>query len=314
MKPLTRLAAVLAALLLMAAPAHAAKLSWAPWSTPGAVTINVPVTGLDIVVPNTEDVILVWPDVPVTPKPGAGCVRIEGGRHLKSIGGECRIPPQGSPYNSKTRRCMSILAGAPNRLVHIEGFKCDGDVLDGIEMYSEGATFTIENSRFEGITARDETLFTDGHPDGLYFGASSPPKAVRIDRVTVVTDYQAFFFGHPAGSTYSVDMRNSNAVGTPIPGTHYAQLIWRADVANMLKLTNVYLAPQTLGNGSVEPLAKAVNPSDVSPLAIRAFYVDPFTVGWPAAANITGVVKAGNPDFCPSTCAGVNYVSPGYNF
>lgn len=307
-----RLFALLVA-LVCAAPASAAKLSWAPWTTPGAVTINVPATGLDVILPNTQDTILVMPNVPVTPKPGVGCIRVEGGRHLKIIGGECTIPPQGTPYNTKTRRCMSILAGAPGRLVHIEGFKCDGDVLDGIEMYSTDATFTIENSRFEGITARDESLFTDGHPDGLYFGATSPPRAVRIDRVTVVTDYQAFFFGHPSGSTYSVDMRNSNAVGTPIPGTHYAQLLWRADPANLLKLTSVYLQPQALGNGTTEPLIKAVNPSDVAPVAIRAYYIGA-NVAWPAAANITGQIAPGNPDYCPAACAGVGYVSPGYNF
>lgn len=308
-----KLLLTLAALLAGATPAQAAKLSWAPWSTPGAITINVPVTGLDIVLANTTDAVLVMPNVPVSPKPGAGCIRVEGGRHLKLIGGECTIPPQGSPYNAKTRRCMSITAGAPNRLVHIEGFKCDGDVLDGIEMYSAQATFTIENSRFEGITARDEVNFTDGHPDGLYFGASSAPKAVRIDRVTVVSDYQAFFYGHEPGSTYTIDMRNSNAVGTPIPGTHYAQLLWRADPANPLKLTAFSLQPQTL-NGVSEPLIKSVNPSDVDPNpAIRAFYSG-VNVAWPAAANITGQVAPGNPDYCPAACAGLNYVSPGYVF
>lgn len=308
-----RLLWLLVALLAGATPASAAKLSWAPWTLSTATTINVPTTGLDVVLPNTEDAVLVMPSVPVTPKPGAGCIRVQGGRHLKLIGGECTIPPQGTPYDSKTRRCMSITAGAPNRLVHIEGFKCDGDVLDGIEMYSTDATFTLENDRFEGITARDEVNFTDGHPDGVYFGAQSPPKAVRIDRVTVVSDYQAFFFGHPAGSTYSVDLRNSNAVGTPIPGTHYAQLLWRADPANLLKLTAFSLQPQTL-NGVPEPLIKSVNPSDVDPNpAIRAFYSGANVV-WPAAANITGQVAPGNPDYCPAACAGLGYVSPGYVF
>jgi len=313
------------------------RLSWMPPTAAGMTTVWVPPNGLDATRDVTKDYELVFPGranhlgvtspypaQPVTPKAGAGCVRVDGGRIVQIIGGECLIPPQPTPYNSRTRRCFAF--NDVRYLLFVEGVWCHGDVLDGIEMFAgggaTGATIEIQRSRFEGISARDEDLFTDGHPDGIYLSGAGPTpgaRQVRIDRVTVVSDYQAFLFGHPTsgvGANYPVTLWNSNARGTAIPGNHYAQLLWRADPANRLSLSNVYLEPQVLGSGAREPLIKTVAPGDVDPVVeVRAFSVDLLTVGWPAAANIAGVVKAGPPpdgDYCPVGCAGAGYVSPGY--
>lgn len=319
-----KLIALIIALLFFPATANAAKLSWAPWAdTVDTIYVNVPTTGLDMTGDATKNYVLVMPATPVTPKAGVGCIRLDQAKMVKIIGGECLIPQQPFAYNSKTRRCLAF--NNVTWWIHVEGFWCHGDVLDFAEYSGSNAAVTYENVRAEGISARDKDLFTDGHPDGVYvYGGITPgARSVRIDRVTVETDYQGMFFAHwatgaPAGQNYPITIRNSNLRGTPITGNHYAQLLWRADALNPMSLTAVYLEPQMLGNGTYEPLIKAVKPSDVdSVVANRAYYNVDGSVAWPAAANITGRVIGGLPpggDFVPVGVAGTSYVSPGYNF
>jgi hypothetical protein len=319
-----RLIALLIGLMLFPATASATKLGWAPWpDTVNTVYVNVPTTGLDMVGDVTKDYVLVMPSTPVSPKPGAGCIRLDNAHMVKIIGGECLIPPQPFVYNSKTRRCLGF--NNVTWWVHVEGFWCHGDVLDYAEYSGSNAAVTYENDRVEGVSARDEINFTDGHPDGVYvFGGAVPgARSVRIDRMTIETDYQAMFFAHwltgaAAGQNYPITIKNSNLRGTPIPGTHLAQLLWRADALNPMSLTAVYLQPQMLGNGTQEPLIKAVKPSDVDPVvANRAYYNIDGSVAWPTAAHITGRVIGGLPpggDFVPVGIAGTNYISPGYTY
>lgn len=313
------LAAILS--LGFAMPAQAAKLSWAPWpSDANTIVVNVPPTGLDMVGDPTKNYELVMPNVPVTPKLGAGCIRLTSAKMVKIIGGECNIPWQGFPYDSKTRRCLSF--NDVRWWLHVEGFWCHGDVLDFAEYSGVNAAVTYENVRAEGISARDEDLFSDGHPDGVYVydaTGGGGARSVRMDRMTISTDYQAVFVKHPSSlSAEPIYLRNTNLVGTPETGNHYQQLLWRESALNSLALLNVYLSPQLLGNGTQEPLIKAVKPGDTDAVvANRAFYNVDGSVSWPPAANITGKVVGGPPpggDFVPLGVAGIGYVSPGYVF
>jgi len=49
----------------------------------------------------------------------------------------------------------------------------------------------LENVRVEGVHARDESGFTDNHPDVLQTWAG--PAELRVDRLSGSTDYQGFF-------------------------------------------------------------------------------------------------------------------------
>ncbi len=306
---------------------HAAtvpRLAWAPWpTTTSTITVNVPKTGLEFFGDPSKDYVFVFPKTAVTPKPGVGCLSVNHVRMAKIIGGECKIPQQPLVYDHKIRRCLSF--NDIRSWNHVEGFWCHGDVLDFAEYSGSSATVTYENIRVEGINARDEVNFSDDHPDGVYVYPGIAPGAhqVRVDRATIQTDYQALFFAHwtggaAANQNYPVYIRNTNVRGTPIPGTHYAQLLWRADNRNALYLTNVYLQPQKLGNGTTEPLIAAVKPSNVDPVVgNRAIKNSDGSISWPATARIIGKILPGSPaggDFVPVGVAGYNYVSPGYNY
>jgi hypothetical protein len=238
--------------------------------------------------------------LPTTPLVGGGGVVIEGGRNVVLIGGEIQVPDQGAPW-AGSRPAEGFPGGLTfldarrglylknqTGIVHIEGVRILGsDLAEGIDLdQRKGATVQLQNIRVDAIHARDETNFSDIHPDLIQSWAG--PAELRVDRLTGTSDYQGIYLVPNEYGTQApprlVDLRRIN-----IHGTQTARhLLWmKGDFP--IAVTDTWISP-----GTGKDLYRSV---------------------WPNGSPVWSNVTLGQPlggDFVPATNAGTLYTSPGY--
>ena len=118
---------------------------------------------------------------------GTNGVQIQGGRDIVILGGEISIPA--SPGSESASRGLYLLDQVGT--VHVEGVHFTGAGLgEGIQLnQKKGATVQGGNLRFNAIVSGAGASW---HGDIIQsFGG---PRVLRIDKLTGVTDYQAFYF------------------------------------------------------------------------------------------------------------------------
>jgi hypothetical protein len=223
--------------------------------------------------------------------PGAleGGLTIKGGHNVVLIGGEIDIPMQpGNPPSIDSRRGLYLTDQTGT--VHVEGLLLGGaDLSEGIDLSEPlGATVQIENVRVEGVHARNESLFSDNHPDVLQTWAG--PAELRVDRLSGSTDYQGLFLA-------------PNEFGSQPP-------------PRQVVLSHVDLRPTTMANCSCLMLWKGGS----FPMQLDDVWVIPHPSTnlahtlWPSPIQWGGV-RDGTPpggQFVPVGVAGLSYISPGY--
>ena len=230
----------------------------------------------------THDYLIRMPARPLT-----GGLVIVGGHNVVLIGGEIDISMQaGSPPSIEARRGL-YLKGQTGT-AHVEGLLIDGpDLSEGINLdESLGAVVQIENVRVEDVHARDESGFTDNHPDVLQTWAG--PAELRVDRLTGSTDYQGMFLAPNQFGTQPpprevvlshVDLRAAACC--------YGYLLWQSG-SFPLYTNDVWVT---------------LHPSRTMSSSL-----------WPSPDNWSGVSEGTPPggEFVPTGVAGASYKSPGY--
>jgi hypothetical protein len=218
-----------------------------------------------------------------------GGLTIKGGHNVVLIGGEIDVPMQpGNPPSIDSRRGLYLTNQTGT--VHVEGLLIGGpDLSEGIDLSEPlGAVVQIENVRVDGVHARDESGFSDNHPDVLQTWAG--PAELRVDRLSGSTDYQGIFLA-------------PNEFGSQAP-------------PRQVLLSHVDLRPTTTANCSCLLLWKGGS----FPMQLDDVWVIPHPSTnlahtlWPSPAPWGGV-RDGQPpggEFVPPGVAGVSYISPGY--
>jgi hypothetical protein len=284
------------------------RLRWSPPALSSPTTITVGPSGGSFKLDTSKDYIVRIPQK----VSAVGGVTLNGGRNVVLIGGHITIPWAGSGASGSARRAL-YLKGQTG-VAHIEGLLIDnsgGDLSEGIQIAAPAATVQIQNVRITGAHARDQSGFTDNHPDLIqpWGGAAR----LRIDRFSGSTDYQAFMLKADSnGPLGPVHVSNVNVWPTEPNLSRY--LLWQGpdSVTYPLSYENVWLTP-----ASGRSLGKAAWPdissSNTTKRAILS--ADGTSLSWPTASQISGVVRSGAPpggDFVPAGLAGVGYTSPGY--
>jgi hypothetical protein len=218
-----------------------------------------------------------------------GGLTIRGGRNVILIGGEIDVPMQPGASPSPESRRGLYLTGQTGT-VHVEGLLIRGDDLsEGIDLSEPlGAAVQIENVRVEGVHARDETHFTDNHPDVLQTWAG--PAVLRVDRLTGSTDYQGFFlapsqYGTPPPLSFALHRIDLRPISLTARCSCY--LLWQ-DSSFPLQAKDVWLIPHP-------PMS-----------VLHSLW--PTSAAWPGVSG--GVPPLG--EFVPAGLAGLHYQSPGY--
>jgi hypothetical protein len=285
------LAALLVLLiLLLRGGSNMPKVRWAPPPLNHPTTVSAADSTAS---GDSEHVLRLRPDqdyrvrMPDAPLTGRGGLVIQGGHNVVLIGGEIDIPMQAGDPSSDSRRGLYL--NDQTGTVHIEGLLIRGaDLSEGIDLSEPlGAVVQIENVRVEGVHARDESGFTDNHPDVLQTWAG--PAELRVDRLSGSTDYQGLFlapnqFGSqppPRQVTLShVDLRGASCC--------YGFLLWQQG-SFPIHTDDVWITPHPSRS-----LAHSL---------------------WPSPAPWGGVSQGTPPDgeFVPPGVAGASYESPGYS-
>jgi hypothetical protein len=261
------------------------KLTWAPPALTNPITITVSASNRSVHLDGNKDYVIKMPATALT---GAGGLTIVGGRNVVLIGGEIDIPWQGAtpPVNSRRGLYLQNQTGT----VHIEGLSIHGaDLSEGIDLdQRKGATVQIQNTRVEGVHARDETNFTDNHPDVIQTWAG--PKVLRVDHFSGSSDYQGFFFAPMQfGTTQPTlfDLRNVDISAVRRNNELFAgYLLWQASSFPM-SLRNFYVTPDARKGlpGSQYPRMGAWTAAQPGAPAVGSYA--------PAAALGTGYRTAG---------------------
>jgi hypothetical protein len=261
------------------------KLTWAPPALTNPTTITISASNRSVHLEGNKDYII---KMPATALSGAGGLTIVGGRNVVLIGGEIDIPWQGTtpPVNSRRGLYLQNQTGT----IHIEGLYIHGaDISEGIDLdQRKGATVQIQNTRVEGVHARDETNFTDNHPDLIQTWAG--PKVLRVDHFSGSSDYQGFFFAPKQfGTTQPTlfDLRNVDISAVIRNNQFFAgYLLWQASPFPM-SLHNFYVTPDARKGlpGSQYPRTGAWTAAQAGAPAVGSYA--------PAAALGTGYRTAG---------------------
>jgi hypothetical protein len=205
---------------------------------------------------------------------------------LVLIGGQIDVPMQPGDSPSPDARRGLYLTGQTGT-AHVEGLLIRGpDLSEGIDLSEpDAAVVQIENVRVEGVHARDESGFSDNHPDVLQTWAG--PAELRVDRLSGSTDYQGLFLtpeqygpAPRAVSLSHVDLRAAKCC--------YGYLLWQQG-SFPIHTDDVWITAHPSRS-----LAQSL---------------------WPSPAP-WGPVSEGTPpggEFVPAGVAGGSYVSPGYS-
>jgi len=261
---------------------------------------------------NTKDYILKMPSYQLDVLAGLVVV---GGHNVVLIGGSITIPYAGSSPTINDRRALYF--NGQTGTVHVEGVLIDdtgGDLSEGIQIAAPNATVQVENVRVTGIHARDESGWTDNHPDLIQSWGGV--KVLRVDRFSGSTDYQGMNVTPPSGTTTTAYLYNINTWSYPADKARYQ--FWQGTSSGYATCytQNYYIKPATGrtlvytggATGSVWPDGSGSDPH-------RAHVDSNGNAYYPSGGQVTGVISAGAPsggDFVPLGLAGLNYRSPGY--
>ena len=307
--------AAIAGLCMLASPAFAGTLKWAPPTLVNPVVIPIAAGNFLASPMNHPDCILSWPRTK-----HVGRVQIFNCHNVVSIGGYTTVPPTylstGAVDTSNNPASRILEVSGATGVVHIEGLLADasgGAMSDGLVFNSPAATVQIENVRIDGIYGYSDQF----HADCLQpFGGV---KALRIYNFTCRTGYQGMSIWpvstSPSGWTADIERTNITSIGPIIWGTHNdgGYLYWpcRDTACTNMALTSfsyVYLQPR-----SGASFASTVY-STVSGILAYQPLVASTAISFPGL-KVVGHVTLGPPpagDFVPTGVAGLNYVSPGY--
>lgn len=280
---------------LAAGKAAAAALTYAPpvLTNPRVIFLSNP--SPDLVLPTSQDYILVLPRNAALTPGTSGALFINGGRNIVIVGGEIDISGVGSP-NETNARMMFVQNNTGT--VYLEGVWCHGSSFtEGIDIFSVATTFIMQNCRMDGLGPINGTI----HPDHLYISAAA---GVYVDGFTADTAYQGISIVGDTGVVGPVELRRVNERKTAGVGS----IFWQATRANPLTLDRYYAVP-----GLARALNTDVAPSATDPTFPAALSATDGTVTWPGPTGITGKVNPGTPpygDFVPAGMAGRSYVSP----
>jgi hypothetical protein len=271
--------------------ARSSRLLWAPPSLSNPVTVEA--AGADrhgdiahqLDLSPSRDYIVRMP-----PGPLPGGLTIQGGHNVVLIGGEIDVPMQPGPSPSPESR-RGLYLTEQTGTAHVEGLLIRGpDLSEGIDLSEpDGAVVQVENVRVEGVHARDETHFSDNHPDVLQTWAG--PAELRVDRLSGSTDYQGLFLA-PNQFGLQPPPRQVTLSRVDLQPISMAQrcscyLLWEAG-SFPIRSTDVWLIPHPSRSfaGSV----------------------------WPSVASWAGVMDGAPPrgQFVPVGVAGPSYLAPGY--
>jgi len=162
-----------------------------------------------------------------------GGLVIHGGRNIVLVGGRITIPPAGRDPSPQQRRALYL--DGQSGVVHLEGLLIDnsgGDLSEGIQIAAPRAVVQIENTRVEGIHARDPVGFSDNHPDLIQPGGGVG--TLRVHRFSGTTAGQGLFLRGDRAPIGRVQLSEVNVVGL-----HGARiLLWK-------RCTKPYPAPCT---------------------------------------------------------------------
>ena len=309
------LAAAVAGLCLLAGPALAGTLKWAPPTLVDPVVIPIRAGNFLASPMNHPDCILSWPKTR-----HVGRVQIFNCHNVVSIGGYTTVPRSylstGAVDTSNNVQSRVLEISGATGVVHIEGLLADasgGAMSDGLVFNSPAATVQIENVRIDGIYGYSDQF----HADCVQpFGGV---KALRIYNFTCRTGYQGLSLwpASTSASGWTADIQRTNlvSIGPVIWGAHNdgGYLYWpcRDSACTNMALTSladVYLQPR-----SDASFASTVY-STVAGVLAHQPQVYSTTISFPGL-KVVGHVTLGPPstgDFVPSGVAGLNYVSPGY--
>lgn len=309
-------------LAAMGATRNSELLTWAPpaLTTPNTLHLDntfISSSDFQIDLDAGEDYIIVCDEI-LTKQ-----VRLNGGRHIRAIGGHVQIPSQGTwPDDGNTwkineRRGLHL--ENQTGTVHIEGWLFNGaDISEGINIAAPLATVQIQNCRVENLHARDQVTYEDNHPDVLQSWGSCAE--LRVDKLTGYTDYQGITIGAAFNAPHGVcRLKRINIVEDPDTGTH--QLFWMYPNfdwdGNTVYLDNVWLDNGASGAFGVS-IWPATNHSTVAYRPTLSTDGDGNTIAeWLTLDNpfVSGHVTQGTPpdgDYVLAETVGIGYVSPGY--
>jgi hypothetical protein len=270
-------------------------------------------------------------------------VVIQGFRNVVIIGGELHYQTVRSSQHEMMRitRCGGTEGGG---IVHIEGVKIHTPLNVGTDCIvlmsgrtlasgKNGAVLQLENCYLkngwgsgQGASVHADNVQLWGMPSGAPAGYAGGIGQVRMDRVTGYTVQQAIYFWNRDGALENVDIRNSNFSGF---GAQTGQVgpnkAWRVDLYNRpstATYTNVWVNDTATAQLSIlkhfipnDQGTYYGGPPDMTRACTLGTDASGQFVDWVSTADINGVVRWGIPpggDFCPSSTAGVSYVSPGY--
>ncbi len=295
-------------------------LSWAPppLENPTTIRLTPDDDGPYILDLDTDkDYIIELPDEPLP-----GGLSIEGGRNVQLIGGEINIPWQGDDASITSRRMLKIQDATG--VVHIEGLLGRGeDLSEGIQIASPEAIIQLQNIRIEHVHARDQSGFSDNHPDLIQPWGDA--REIRIDRFTGSSDYQGIFLKCDYGDTDpcqlgKVIIRRTNIIGDPT--ARYLFWVEQRAGSGEVVLEDFWIDVPEHRWASEGRLARAVWPDyRQDAFGEQRAYITTESSGleyatWPnMIPPILGRVMEGMPpggDFVPEGMAGIGYVSPGY--
>lgn len=291
-------------------PVATDRLSWAPPTLTNPTTIQVTTTSTGNIRMDTDrDYVIQLPDAPFE-----RALILDGGRNVVLIGGEIRIPWQGTNPTISQRTGLKIRNGTGT--VHIEGLLIHGDDLsEGIQTSAPNAIIQIQNVLIIDVHARDQTNFSDNHPDILQTYGNV--RELRVDRLTGSSDYQGLFFKADYNGAHGpITLRRVNVFG--LPTARYLFWVRPQDGFGNVTLDDVWIDVHPNRGGG---LGRSVWP-DVAASYPYTPTVETDTDGYLTAhwndaydPNINGRIYEGRPptgDYVTQATAGTHYTSPGY--
>jgi hypothetical protein len=245
-----------------------------------------------------------------------GGLQINGGRNIHIIGGAIQVGP--SPASDAQRR--AIYLNGPTGTVHLEGVHIlnthnqyyDAIVVNGVSN-NPNVIIQIVNCRIENIRG----ISSGWHGDAFQIIPVSSvfTGEVRVDRLTVSTNYQSIYIPHDGSGWHRFSRMNTTSIVGETPsaasywfGDNTGDTVWGM---KNVELEDVYV---TARSGDFE---QEFRPNTGATIVENRPVISSGVATWPNAQNfkILGELRLGDPpdgDFVKAEDVGLDYVSPGY--
>lgn len=273
------------------------RLRYAPPTQTSPTAVNVGTSFFSGTYGNTEDVILTMPGSART-----GDFETNGGRHIRVIGGA----------GTNTRMMFKDVRGS----VYIEGLALTMTAAKDA-FYIYGAAGTTPDIYLQNCRVIDvQGTIAGTHGDMVQFAGDGPVGRIFMDKFTGTSNCQGLFMPIQGTDTITSAELSRIDLAYRSGGDPTTYLLWFRDDQNgtpyPVTLENIWVSPRSGQNIAQH----AIWPASGTAGGIGAVNNGDGTASWPSVNLITGYVTSGIPpsSFVPSTSAGLNYVSPGYNF